>query len=94
MVDTPSGSKNSDCLERRRIWSGRSFDNWLGGSVQRLKRVRKLGTGDRERMRKEVEKQYPSHVFQPDTLPSMTLLQCYMRSALEKIGSGCQGAGS
>ena len=46
--------------------------------------VSKLGTGDRERMRKEVEKQYPSHVFQPDTLPSMTFLQCIHAQCIGK----------
>ena len=35
----------------------------------------KLSTSDRDRLRKEVEKRFPSHVFGPDTLPSMPFLQ-------------------
>ena len=35
----------------------------------------KLSTSDRDRLRKEVEKRFPSHVFGADTLPSMPFLQ-------------------
>ena len=45
----------------------------------------KLSTSDRDRLRKEVEKRFPSHVFGPDTLPSMPFLQL--------IHSQCLGLG-
>ena len=35
----------------------------------------KLSTADRDKMRKDVEAKYPGHVFSPDTLPAMGLLQ-------------------